>query len=106
MPLEGGGETRFGVVVRADSIRRLSDSGWRELVGYGIATVLDLRYQAELDADPPRELDTPVVHVPILPEPGTDFWYRIDAMSAAEPDPVVRTRDTYLEFLERRRAQF
>jgi protein-tyrosine phosphatase len=29
LPLEGGGETRFGVAVRADSIRTLTDEGWR-----------------------------------------------------------------------------
>ena len=37
LPLEGGGETAFGVVVRADSIRSLSDEGWQALVDYGVA---------------------------------------------------------------------
>jgi protein-tyrosine phosphatase len=106
LPLEGGGETQFGAIVRADCIRRLSESGWRALADYGIVTVVDLRFQAELDTDPPRELDLDVAHVPVLPEPGTDFWNRIEAISAAEPNPVARTRATYIEFLESRRPQF
>jgi protein-tyrosine phosphatase len=32
-PTEDGAQTRIGAVVRADSIRKLSDRGWRELVG-------------------------------------------------------------------------
>jgi protein-tyrosine phosphatase len=106
LPLEAGGETRFGAVVRADSIRRLTDDGWSALVAYGIRTVVDLRCHSELEADPPRDLPLDVVHVPVLPEPGTEFWTGIDALSAPEVDAVRRTRATYLEFLEQRPAEF
>ena len=33
VPLEGGGHTRYGALVRADNIRKLSDDGWRALAG-------------------------------------------------------------------------
>jgi protein tyrosine/serine phosphatase len=106
LPLEGGGETSFGALVRADSIRRLTDDGWAALVDYGTRTVVDLRYHSELEADPPRELPLEVVHVPLLPEPDTEFWNAIGAVSATEADDVRRTRLVYLEFLERRTAEF
>ena len=32
LPTVDGGETRFGAIVRADSVRQLSDEGWRALV--------------------------------------------------------------------------
>src|SRR5205823_4190485 len=47
LPLEGGGETRFGVAVRADSIRTLTDGGWRELADYGVRLAVDLRSDEE-----------------------------------------------------------
>ena len=55
-PTGDGGETRWGQVVRADSVRQLSDEGWQAVVDYGIRTVVDLRSDEELAADPPAEL--------------------------------------------------
>ena len=52
-PTEDGGETKFDSVVRADSVRQLSEDGWRALVDYGMKTVVDLRTNEELEADPP-----------------------------------------------------
>jgi hypothetical protein len=53
LPLEDGGETRFRVVVRADSIRGLTNKGWAALREYGFGTVIDLRGDAEVAQDPP-----------------------------------------------------
>ncbi len=65
LPLEGGGETRFGVAVRADSIRTLSDRGWRRLVEYGIGLAIDLRGDEECADDPPVALPIEVVRFPV-----------------------------------------
>ena len=65
LPLEGGGETRFGVAVRADSIRELSDEGWRALADYGVRLAIDLRGDDELADDPPRDLPIEVVREPV-----------------------------------------
>jgi protein-tyrosine phosphatase len=65
LPLEGGGETRFGVVVRADSIRSLSDDGWRALAAYGVRLAIDLRGDDELADDPPRDVPIEVVRQPV-----------------------------------------
>ena len=106
VPTADGGETRFGAVVRADSIRRLSDGGWAALVAYGIRTVVDLRFGSELEADVPRELPVEVVHVPVLPEADSAHWAVLDAIRDGAPDGVAAKRDVYLEFLERFRPNF
>jgi protein-tyrosine phosphatase len=74
LPIEGGGETRFGTVVRADSIRELSDAGWQALVDYGVRTAVDLRGGWEREHDPPRELPIEVVHLPIDPLQAPVAW--------------------------------
>jgi len=89
LPLEGGGETRFGVVVRADSIRGLTKRGWDALLAYGVRSAVDLRRDAEVAEDPPRSVPVPVTRVPITP-----------------PDEWTSMRDTYLEQLSLSRAQF
>jgi rhodanese-related sulfurtransferase len=70
--IEGDGETRFGVAVRADSIRALSDEGWRALVDYGVRLAVDLRSDDDLADDPPGDVPIEVVRFPIsgddLPE--------------------------------------
>jgi protein-tyrosine phosphatase len=106
LPLEDGGETRFGSVVRADSVRQLSDAGWTALVDYGVRTVVDLRWDVERAVDPPRELPIDVVHIPLLPDPGHAMWTEVEALGAALADPVERTREVYLAFLEHARPRF
>lgn len=80
-PTEDGLETRSGAVVRADSVRRLSDAGWAALVEYGVRTIVDLRTGGELADDPPVELPVDVVHVPVFPEAGDPIWAEIDALA-------------------------
>jgi len=95
----GGGHTRFGAIVRADSVRGLSDAGWAALVGHGVSRIVDLRFQSELDADPPAELPVELVHVSLLGDDADpEFQTAIDALDT--------TRDVYLEFLERFRPRF
>jgi protein-tyrosine phosphatase len=104
LPTAGGGETRYGAVVRADSVSLLSEEGWRALVDYGIRTVLDLRGDHEREDDPPAELPVDVVHVPFM-EASEAEWEEIaeelEAAAAAAPDDATATREAYLIFLER-----
>jgi protein-tyrosine phosphatase len=104
LPTADGGETRFGAVVRADSVSQLSDEGWRALVGYGIRTVLDLRGDHEREDDPPADLPVDVVHVPFM-EASEAEWEEIgddlEAATAAAPDDAAATCEAYLIFLER-----
>jgi len=104
LPTRDGGETRFGGVVRADSVRQLSEEGWEALVDHGVRTVIDLRGDHELAEDPPAEAPVEVVHVPFM-EASEAEWEEIEAeiqaAVAAAPDVPAATRDVYLVFLER-----
>jgi protein tyrosine/serine phosphatase len=51
-PLAGGGQTRWGRLVRADNLRRLSARGRAALLASGVRTVIDLRSPSELGIDP------------------------------------------------------
>jgi protein-tyrosine phosphatase len=104
-PTEDGGETAYGELVRADSVRRLTDAGWAALVDYGVKTIVDLRTDEELTADPPAELPVQVVHVPTLEE-DADVFAQADKASEAAPDNSMATRDVYLIFLERFKENF
>jgi len=101
---EDGRVTQFGRVVRADSVRRLSDDGWRALTDYGVHTVVDLRYQVELDEDPPREMDLEVVHISLFGEPDEERWAELEELGTAQGDSEGFTRVVYLEVLEEHRA--
>jgi protein-tyrosine phosphatase len=107
LPTKDGAETQFGAVVRADSVRQLSQEGWQALVDHGVRTVIDLRGDHERAEDPPAELPVEVVHVPFM-EASEGEWDEIaeelDAAVAAAPDAAVATRDVYLIFLERFRS--
>jgi protein-tyrosine phosphatase len=98
---EDGGHTAFGAVIRADSVRRLSEDGWRQLLDYGIARIVDLRHADELAADPPADVPVEVVHVPVLPDPAWPYWDEIDAVSDAAGDAAAARAAVYLEFLDR-----
>jgi protein-tyrosine phosphatase len=106
LPTEDGRETRFGAIVRADSVRRLSDAGWQALVDYGVRRIVDLRFGSELDADPPRELPVELVHVPVLPDRDSYHWREIQALADDAPDRVAATRAVYGAFLERFQEKF
>jgi protein-tyrosine phosphatase len=102
-PTEDGGQTRYDSVIRADSVRQLSDRGWAALVDYGVKTIVDLRADEELEADPPAELPVEVLHIPFF-ETDTAEWKEVEAeleaAARAAPDVATATRDVYLIFLE------
>jgi protein-tyrosine phosphatase len=101
-PTEDGGETRFGSVVRADSVSQLTPGGWEALVEYGVRAVVDLRGDHEREDDPPRELPVDVRHVPFM-EANEEEWNEIGAeLERLDELPVIdATREAYLIFLER-----
>jgi protein-tyrosine phosphatase len=103
-PTEDGDETRWGSIVRADSVRQLSEEGWQAVVDYGIRTVVDLRSEEELAADPPAELPVDAVHVPFFDEYRDDVREEVEQASAGAPDHATATREVYLLFLEHFRA--
>jgi protein-tyrosine phosphatase len=100
------GETRFGSVVRADSVSNLTPEGWKALADYGVRTVIDLRGDHEREDDSPRNLPVEVLHVPFM-EASEQEWDEIaEELEAVAKQPRVAdaTRDAYLIFLERFRT--
>jgi hypothetical protein len=93
LPIEGGGETRYGVVVRADDVSLLSDSGWEAVRAYGVRRIVDLRHE-----DPPYEPPVELVRVPLL---DVDSILEVDELLLGEDDPVIWRMRNYLFFLER-----
>jgi protein-tyrosine phosphatase len=87
--LQDGGETQFGVIVRADSVRGLTERGWQALLDYGVRHVIDLRRDAEVAADPPHSAPVPITRVPITPP---EEWHSM--------------RQAYVEQLAMSRAEF
>ena len=103
LPTRDGRETRPGAVVRADSVRQLSDEGWQALVDHGVRTVIDLRGDHERAEDPPAELPVDVVHVPFMEADEAELdkiGLKLEAAAEAAPDVATGTRDVYLVFLE------
>lgn len=102
-PTEDGAETRYDSIIRADSVRQLSDQGWAALVDYGVKAIVDLRTNDELAADPPVELPVEVLHIPFF-ETDTDDWKdieaQLEAVTRSVEDVSKATRDVYLIFLE------
>jgi protein tyrosine/serine phosphatase len=93
---EDGGETLYRRVVRSDSVRKLDEAGWAALEAYGVRTVVDLRFAAEVDADGRLEVPVGVVHVSLLGEPG-----ELQVDDDGEIDPLELTERVYRESLHR-----
>jgi len=104
LPTEDGSVTRFGSVVRADNVRKLSEDGWKTVAEYGVGTIVDLRLADELAEDPPRELDLDVVHVPVFDDDPA-FWAALDPR-LARLGAVAHKREAYLATLRRGRHRF
>ncbi|MEP6892607.1 MAG: tyrosine-protein phosphatase, partial [Gaiellaceae bacterium] len=66
LPIAAGGETRLGAVVRADSLRRLSVSGWTNALDYGVRRIVNLRFAEECARDPNADVPVDVVHVSLF----------------------------------------
>jgi len=71
-----GRTTRWGAIVRSDTPSRLTETGWSELYGYGIRTIITLRTHGmtenELDFSSPYS-DIATVQAPIEDITDTEF---------------------------------
>jgi protein-tyrosine phosphatase len=95
------GTTALRSVLRSDSLRKLSDAGWKALLDYGVTRIVDLRADSELADDPPRDLPIEVIHVAVVPDFDSQHWAEIDALVENAPDATTNNRTVYLEMLER-----
>jgi protein-tyrosine phosphatase len=97
---EDGGETRFGRVVRADSVRKLSRAGREAAVAYGVSRVVDLRWDEEREADPPGEVPIEVVHVSLFGDQHAERRVDVERQAAAAGDAAAEKAYLYLDALE------
>ena len=104
LPTEAGGVTRRRVLVRADSVRTLTDAGWSSLLAYGVRTIIDLRTPEECERDPARHLPLEVVRVPIVGRTPDEIRDAREAGKLAS-SPEAATA-VYLDLLERERRSF
>jgi protein-tyrosine phosphatase len=96
---QDGAETRYGEVVRADSLHQLTGDGWQAVVDYGIRTVVDLRMDEEREGEPPPGAPVDLLHLSLFDDDKAVFA-EIDAAAEAAPDVPSATREVYLLFLE------
>lgn len=109
IPLEDGGVTRSGEVIRSDNIGALTEAGWRALEGHGVVRIVDLRWPEEQADDPPRHVDIEVVHVSVLGPnvaESLDYLRTLDAHVDAVDDVADHYAFSYVDFLERNRDRF
>jgi len=74
LPLAGGGETAYRVVVRADWLPGLSEVGRRALVDYGVSLIVDLRPEREDRDDEYEPLPVRVLRQAMDPRPVAAAW--------------------------------
>jgi hypothetical protein len=95
LPLAGGGETAYRIVVRADSLPGLTEAGRRSLVDYGVSLVVNLRPVREADDEEGVEpLPVPVLREEMDPR---------DLVAAWEWPSM---REAYLALADHYRGQF
>jgi protein-tyrosine phosphatase len=103
--LEDGGETRFGSLIRADNVRRLTAAGRRSLAAHGVTRIVDLRWPEELAEDPPGDVEVEVVHVSLLGR--LDPHYEDDVFDyLAAGDPAGYWSAAYGRMLDRHAPNF
>jgi protein-tyrosine phosphatase len=103
---EDGRCTRYGAVVCADSVGKLTAAGWEALCAYGVARVVDLRDDAELVDDLPPARSVEVVRVPLLQELDPRAYEQARATARATAEAARAKATIYTLALEQCGAGF
>lgn len=104
LPTASGGVIRRRALVRADSVRTLTDVGWSALLAYGVRSVIDLRTPEECERDPSRRIPLEVVRVPIVGRTPGEIRDAREAGKLASSFEAATA--VYLDLLERERRSF
>jgi protein tyrosine/serine phosphatase len=98
---EDGRTTRFGVVIRADNVRRLRDA--QTIVDHGVTRVVDLRFPEERTEDAIDQLPVEVIHISLFGVWDASLLADLERRML-ESTPHDYLRWSYLDVLERCRA--
>ncbi len=104
LPTRRGSVTQWRALVRADSVRTLTDPGWGSLLAYGVRTIIDLRTPEECERDPARHVPLEVVRVPIVGRTPDEIRAAREAGKLASSFEAATA--VYLDLLERERQSF
>ncbi len=75
LPTTDGRTTRWGALVRADSLSSLTERGWEQLQAHGIRTVIDLRNEDECGEDAaPRPASVGTIRISLDETADREFW--------------------------------
>jgi protein-tyrosine phosphatase len=94
-----GRRTRWRVLLRSDSLHRLTPDGWRELHEHGLRTIIDLRRPAEIARSGYQladEAGSRYYHIPIFDD---EAYHTVDA-------PARDLPELYRLLLDNRGTQF
>ena len=70
-----GRRTRWGAIVRGDSLGCLSSRGWEQLEAHGVRVVIDLRNEDERGEDAtPRPSTIETIRIPLDETSDREFW--------------------------------
>jgi len=105
-PLEDGGTTQFGVVVRADNVRKLTPAGWRAFRDHGVRRVIDLRWHEELAEDPAVDVPVEVVHISLFGAHRPERRLEIEEIAAAATGEADFMRRLYGHYLATHPREF
>ena len=105
LPLAVGGETRYGAVVRADSLSRLTSTGWSTALSYGVTRVVDLRFAEERSRDAGDAAPVEVVHVSLFGERDPTKDREWDASTRSTDDLTEVFATLYVETIDVRASQ-
>ncbi|WP_327000261.1 tyrosine-protein phosphatase [Dactylosporangium sp. NBC_01737] len=97
LPTGDGRTTRWGAVVRADNLDRLTPQGWAALAAHGVRTVVDLREDDERSTTVTRPAGIAVVHVPLDDNADAGFWSSLVDEDVDDATPLY-----YRPFIERK----
>jgi protein tyrosine/serine phosphatase len=75
LPTADGRRTRWGALVRGDSLEALSGRGWEQLQEHGVRTVIDLRNEDERGEDSaPRPPSVETIRIALDESDDREFW--------------------------------
>lgn len=82
-PIEDGGRTRWRTVLRSDSLHCLTLEAQETLIGLGLRTVIDLRYERELVECPN-----------VFAQSGSVRYLNVPLLAGSAAEPATRAADT------------